>query len=371
MKKIAFFIESDAVGGAERVLREIVKFIDKAKFDITVISLFKKSIYEGTSQLGDLFECKYKWIVNNENPIYSKWGNYLICHFPNLFFRLFVGWGYDTLVAFYEGMPTTFLARVKTKAVKIAWLHTSVDLSIADRSIKNLQRLYSIYSQYNKIVGVSKGVTDGFVTLFPNLKVKTFVAYNPIDSRRIKNMASLEKPNVRKNCFTFVLVGRVIPCKGYERIIEAAKELKKEGFCFHVWIIGGGGHAHLEQKAKDCAVDDFFIFWGNKSNPYPYMKEADCVVSSSYIEGLSTVLIEGLVLGKLIVATNCNGTEEILGKESEYGVLVENSERGLYEGLKKVLCNPAVKTYYEQKTGFRVHLFDVNNAIKVIEHLFV
>lgn len=140
MKKIAFFIESNAVGGAERVLQDIVKRIDKYKFDITVISLFRKSVYGGTSQFIDGFDCNYRWVINNEKPFYSKIGSFCIYRFPNIFYNLFIRPKYDVIIAFYEGMPTTFIARVKTQSKKIAWLHTSVDLSLKERTDEILQK---------------------------------------------------------------------------------------------------------------------------------------------------------------------------------------------------------------------------------------
>ena len=45
MKKILFFIESLAGGGAEKVLTTLVKNMDKQKFDITVLVVSKTGVY--------------------------------------------------------------------------------------------------------------------------------------------------------------------------------------------------------------------------------------------------------------------------------------------------------------------------------------
>ena len=101
MKKVAFIIESNAVGGAERVLRDLVKYIDSSKFDVTVVSLFKNSVYGGTSQFADSFSCKYRWVIDNGDSTKAKVGSFLISRFPNLFYQLFIRTKYDVLVAFY------------------------------------------------------------------------------------------------------------------------------------------------------------------------------------------------------------------------------------------------------------------------------
>lgn len=372
MDKVAFIIESNAVGGAERVLRDVVKYMDASKFDVTIISLFKNSVYGGTSQFTDFFSCKYRWIIDNSNSTKAKVGSFLINRFPNLFYRLFIRTKYNILVAFYEGMPTTFVANLRTSSKKVAWLHTSVDLSISVRKESVLEAKQNVYSAFDRIVGVSNGVRKGFTALFPTLADKVFTAYNPIDSSRIRTLSSEAKDVSISGKFTFVAVGRIIPCKGYERLINVAQKLKEDGWNFVVWIIGGGGgHVRLMELAKEKGVGECFVFYGNQPNPYVYMKKADCVISSSYIEGLSTVLIEGLVLGKLIVATNCNGTEEIIGQNSEWGVLVDNSEDGLYEGMKKVLQNQRMKEDYEQRAILRAEYFDVDHTIEVIEKMLM
>jgi glycosyltransferase involved in cell wall biosynthesis len=370
MKRIAFIIESNAVGGAERVLRDIVNNIDREKYDVTVFSLFKYSVYRGTSQFDDFFCCKYRWCVDNGNKLYSKIGYYLINRFPNFFYKLFIGNKYDTLVAFYEGLPADFIARINTKAHKIAWLHTSVDLSLPIRNEVIIEKKMRVYQAFEKIVCVSDGVRNSFVGLFSDLYDKTCVAYNPIDVSRIRNLSEKDIGELPKKTFTFVAVGRIIPCKGYERIIEVAPLLKNEGLSFNVWIIGGGGgHVKLMEMAQKKGVGDMFTFWGNQSNPYPYIKQADCVISSSYIEGLGMTLLEGLALGKMVLSTDCQCTGEILGEHSEYGVMVDNTENGLYEGMRKILTDKRLKNIYEQKAVERAQFFDVNNSICKIEAL--
>ena len=59
-------------------------------------------------------------------------------------------------------------------------------------------------------------------------------------------------------------------------------------------------------------------------------------ICSSRREGFSTAVTEALILGLPTVSTNCSGAEELLGKNNEYGIVVENSEIGIYKGLKNV-----------------------------------
>lgn len=58
-------------------------------------------------------------------------------------------------------------------------------------------------------------------------------------------------------------------------------------------------------------------------------------VCSSRREGFSTAVTEALIVGTPVVSTNCSGAYELLGKNNEYGIVTENNEDALYEGIKK------------------------------------
>lgn len=37
-----------------------------------------------------------------------------------------------------------------------------------------------------------------------------------------------------------------------------------------------------------------------------------------------------------MVSTNCSGATELLGSDNEFGIVTENNEKALYEGIKKM-----------------------------------
>ena len=108
---------------------------------------------------------------------------------------------------------------------------------------------------------------------------------------------------------------------------------------------------------------------GFVSNPYPYIKMADIIVCPSRYEGLSTVITEGLVLGKAIVTTDCSGMRELLGK-SEYGIITDNSEEGLYNGIKQLMDNPVAIENISEKAKQRGNVLSKAKTVAFIEGFF-
>ena len=108
---------------------------------------------------------------------------------------------------------------------------------------------------------------------------------------------------------------------------------------------------------------------GFRKNPYPFIQAADLLVCSSNYEGFSTFITEGLVIGKPIVTTDCSGMRELLG-DNEYGLISENSDEGLYGGLKKMLQDADLRIAYQEKAKRCGRGFSMPTLVEANEAFF-
>ena len=371
-KRVIFIIESLILGGAERVLVNIANHLEAKDFDITVCSIFKESVYNNyQAPINNPFEphIHYKWLVNNNYLWLYRLFNYLLCKIPSILYKFLIGDKYDVVVAFYEGAPTHFVGRTNMKrGKKVAWLHTSTDLSQKNKTPKEIQQEDMIYQGFSKIIAVSKGVRDSFLKMFPSQSIKTEVIYNPIDPDLIIKQSEKVNPQICKPRHPLLVsVGRMTSAKGYDRYLDILRKLKDDGFHFEVWIIGGGDKTKYEIFCKEHHLGNVF-FWGNQDNPFPFIRMADWIIIPSHIEGLNSVAIESLILGKAVLMTNCNGAKEILG-ENQFGLVVNNDEKSIYEGLKTILTNPNIKEKYESATTEFPNHFDYCNSYDHIKKI--
>ena len=370
-KKVLFLIESFIVGGAEKVLIDIVNHLNSNKYDITVCSVFKHSVYKGydkTFEKPFKDHINYRYLINNTYHWLYLIFNFFLARFPNIIYQLFIGDKYDTVIAFYEGLPTYWIANAKLKkGKKIAWLHTSTQLSQQGKSFLELEKQHKYYTEFEKIVAVSQGVADSFTTLF-NLKDKVTVIYNPINSQTIIEKSLLPSPIKKTTNPTFVSVGRMTEAKGYDRWLRILLKLKNKGYKFQSWIIGGGDRDKYEEFVKDNHLTDYIIFLGHQDNPYPYIQQADWIACPSLIEGLSTVVLESLILKKAIITTDCPGMKELLG-ENQYGIVCDNNEDTITYMIEKVLCIPSLQKQYESALLNYPFEFELKKSIYQIENL--
>ena len=113
-----------------------------------------------------------------------------------------------------------------------------------------------------------------------------------------------------------ISVGRLTKVKGYDRIIKVASKLKEKGYSFTWWIIGDGDEkSWLQKEIENKKLTSNIVLLGHQSNPYPFIKQADCFISASYIEGLNITLLEAMALNIPVLVSDIPAHKEVLSYE--------------------------------------------------------
>lgn len=364
MTKILFFMDTLSEGGAEKVLRTLVNNMDQSQFQITVQTL--NEVDPGAFLVPGI---RYKAV----NRCKTSWGKKLCSYWLRLcaelkwLYPLYIKDDYDIEVAYLECGPTKIMAgSTNKKALKLAWVHC--DLAKKEGIAEQAEKLKQYYRAYDKVVCVSETVKASYETIFGDTS-EAVVLHNVNDEAQIQEKAqafALERESVP----VFVAVGRLSYEKGNDRLLEACRKLKAEGFAFRLWLVGEGmERQNLERMVRDFQLSDNVKFWGFQSNPYPYLTAADFVVVPSRFEGFSTVVTESLILGKPVVTTPCSGMKELLG-ESEYGLITEDSIEGIYSGIKKMLEEPDLRERYAEAAKQRGKEFSKCAVLSQTEDFF-
>ncbi len=365
MIKILFFIETLSGGGAEKVLQNLVNNMDNEKFDITVQTVWKENPEKYLNK-----NIKYKYIY----PCYSKLNNYKY-RFSVLLktiYPIHIKDDYDIEVAYLEcGATKVISTSTNKKAKKIAWVHCDLSKKISNIN-EFKKKSVNWYKKFNKVACVSRDVERSFKSIYGN-EFDTEVIYNVIDDYNIREKSdiNIDDYSFDEKIPTIVSVGRLSTQKRFDRLIEAHKILLDEGFLNKLLIIGEGDEReNIEQIIKATGVQKTVTLLGFKSNPYPYIKNADLLACSSDYEGFSSFIAEGLILGKAIATTKCNGMEELLGS-SQHGIITDCNTKALSEGIKKLLADNNLKEEYEKKALERGKDFSIEASVKDTEDFFV
>lgn len=252
----------------------------------------------------------------------------------------------------------------------IAWVHTDFEKHHWTNVIfKNKQNEEQTYSRYHQIVTVSVTVQKAFIKAFPLVKSLVKIIYNPIDHEDIIKKGKQYEPLPSKSKIRLISIGRLTKVKAYSRLLHIALRLKQSGYAFELWILGDGEEREmLQHYICKKQLEDCVTLWGFQTNPYAFMTQSDLFVCSSISEGYSTAVTEALILGLPVVTTDCSGMNELLQGE-KYGIITENSEATLFEGIKQLLDHPEQLSHYKEKVIKRGKEFTLEVLMKPIETL--
>lgn len=370
-KKILIRIGSLRHGGAEKVLVTFLKNLPENKYEIDLLLNLKSGKYlkDVPSWVSVYHLHKGEMITTNkpwEIPVKAFRISYevLLKLFPKALYKFILKkQHYDIeLIANHRLLEEVLNSPIKTSK-KVVWVHNDL-FSISEYTTKKLSNFFKA----DKIWVISEKIKSGFQKLATTRedREKLIRIYNPIDSQEIINKSE-EDINFtftkEKNEKIFVAVGTVFPQKGFDRLIKMHKRLLQEGYKHKIYIVGDGyDFKNIHALVKSLNLDDTVKMVGYQENPYPFFKNADYFILSSRYEGYPTVLFEALTLKKPIIATDVSGVSEIL-QEGKLGKIVENSEEGIYTGMKQFLTQPEITQKYIQEMNDKELPFTLENAV--------
>lgn len=371
-RKVLFFIESLAGGGAEKVLTTLIQHIDHSRFDVSLCVISGGGKYEQEVKAVAHY---YPVLHSPENyhGLMKLWYNlkyHLIYDWLPMawVYRLFIPKGNDVEVAFVEGFATKLMAASSNlNAKKIAWVHCDMVRDHWTRRIfMSYDAEYTCYKRYQQVITMSETQKHSLSQIFPSIDVK--VCYNPIDSEQIIMLSKHSIDNIpqKKGRIRLVSTGRLASVKAFDRLLRVVKRLKEYDISIELWLLGEGGERkNLERYIIDNVLADDVKLLGFHTNPYKYLAQCDLFVCSSISEGFSTAITEALILGLPVVSTEVSGVREQL--TNGCGIITENGEEALFQGLRSVLDHPEILAEMRDRAIERGKDFRIESLMKEIE----
>lgn len=366
MKKILFFIHDMEEGGAQKVLTNLVNNLNTDVFDVSVISLFGGGVNE------QFLKPHIRYIAVFPKPFPGN-SHIMKLFTPKMLHKMFIKEHYDIEISYLEGPSARVISGCTIpKTKKICWIHSTIasEESVAS-GFRNYDEAESCYSQYNCVIGVSRSVEAAFADMVPNVRATTTL-YNTLDSNLIQKKAEesvKESLFVRKD-INLISVGSLKPVKGFDRLVRVHHRLKEDGYPVHTYLVGKGPDRDSLEKQIFAAGDfDTITLLGFDTNPYKYVSKCDLFVCASHSEGFSTAATEALIVGTPVCTVEVSGMKEMLGENNEYGIITENNEDALYEGIKRLLDDPALLAHYKEKAIERGRTFSTEATVRAVEEM--
>lgn len=305
--KVVIVVPSLEIGGAENMVCQLSKALDKevVELDIVCLSSKKNSILEQDLSLHGL-KVNY---LNNKDKLSLKtvlllW-RYLSRSNPNIVHTHL----HSSLYAF----PWIYTHRVRL----LHTIHSTPKFEFSSRIIGLMKYLYK--KKKAVPVAISEKIKVETSDLY-NLPLDQIeLVYNPVNLKKFK----CEQKNINE-CFKFIHVARLNSAKNQKLLLQAFKLVKQKFPNSSLTIVGDGElREELIKYVGTLNIQDSVMFTGNISNVEKYLNSSDVFVLSSIYEGLPLSILEAMAAGLPIISTKVGGVEDIIKGN---GILVENRD---------------------------------------------
>jgi glycosyltransferase involved in cell wall biosynthesis len=323
-------LDDAEAGGSELHASRIASIWGQAGIEVTM----RTSYVPGAGQV--------RW--RDGYRVISKAGRYMV--FPRAAFSETMGWhgASDALVEIWNGMPwfTPLWAARRPRAVWLHHVHDSMwDMTLPPRLAKLGRTLESriappIYRS-SQIVTLSQSSKREIVDKLKLRDDHITVVPPGIDTRFVPGGARSTTPLV-------VAVGRLVPVKKFNVLVDALAALKERHPELRAEIVGEGYERDaLKRQIAELGADDWIILRGRVDDDalIDLYRRAWVLASASVHEGWGMTVTEAAACGTPAVATRIAGHEDAV-VDGKTGVLADDA-RGLVAALDRVLADDAFR----------------------------
>ena len=221
--------------------------------------------------------------------------------------------------------------------------------------------------RFDRVVAISKATRDFLVEHEGLDYQRVDVIYNGIDMQRFYE----EKAHIFPNDEIVIgSIGRLSKEKGHKHLIRACRFLNNKDW--RLILVGDGTmKRELVGLTEYLGLENQVKFTGAVNDVRPYLKDMDVFVLPSVSEGLSLVILEAAAAGKMVVATNVGGVPEIIHNKEDGLLFKPKSIEQLVAHLNWINDHrdAAVKMAKKLQANV-VEKFDINKTVGEYEALY-
>lgn len=351
--RILQVITSLSIGGAEKLIAEIVPLLRSKGHEVDVLAFDGK-------------ETHFLRMLREQGIRVMSFGENCNVYNPLFIFRL------TKLMRKYDIVHTHNTACQLFAA--IGSVLCSVVLCTTEHNTSNRRRAWKwyapvdrwMYTRYKKVICISDKAEENLRATHPSLQ-NLCTIYNGVNVQKFHD--ALPLPNIKpKGKKVLTMVAGFRYQKDQTTLIKALTHLDANGY--ELWLVGDGEfRGELESLARELGVGDRVKFLGIRPDVPELLKTADVVVMSSHFEGLSLSSVEGMSVGKPFVASDVDGLHEVV---SGYGVLFPHGDDKALANVLNQLCTHP--DYYQQvadKCWERAQMFDIHKMVDSYHQMYL
>lgn len=358
--KVLHIIPKFGIGGAERLVVNLLEAFDRKRFEVAVVSLYPET---GTILEREIREKRFKVYYLNKHlgpdprMIFQLW-------------RLFRTFRPDVMHMHLYILRYTLLPALLCRIP--VCMHTIH--SVAQKEVDLVGKIvhwFAFHLLGVVPVSISQRVANTIHSLYGR-GIKTPIIYNGIPTAQfIHNQKRISKQSDKN--LVILHIGSFSPQKNHVILIEAFALASKENNKMHLWFVGDGElHETIKHLVSKKDLRERVSFLGLRSDIAMLLADSDLFVLSSDYEGVPMTILEAMAAGKPVIATAVGGVPELV-EDGITGILVPPRDpESLSQAILRLAKDPDLRQHMGQM-GQKCALerFDISLATRKYEALYL
>lgn len=350
---ILICVPSLCIGGAEKMVEQLVENIDNVKYNVKLVVL--------SAKLNTYIEKEIEQRNIDITYINKKVGPSLVAIIKAT--NISRGFKPDIihthLSSFFYLVPYAIMMKIKI-------LHTVHSRPIFEAG--GIRRKIVDYF-YKKQIGIPVAISDMIakeIAEVYKLNTKTIeTVYNPVNI----NKFSLQVEKRFLKSINFINVARFVEPKNHIELIQAFKYVNDNNKNTKLILVGDGPlRQKIENKIKQLDLCGYVELTGNVPNVEYYLSSSDVFVLPSIYEGLPLTVLEAMAAGLPVIATSVGGIPDIV---KDNGILVEPGNREeLVLSMLELANNSDARMKMGEVAKKEVQKYDISKVTLKYEELY-
>lgn len=332
--KLQLAIRSLHVGGAERQFLELVKAIDKQRFDVTVVLLRRGLLDEELTSAP--VRVMYAGDGGLRDPrTFLRWRRLIATERPDVIYSFL----------FDMNACASIVRAISPRGPKLVWgiFGSEPDFKKGPRFLRSLFRLLRILENRTNLIASDSFRGLEFLNKYGFRLRNSSVIFSGTDTQRFRRDEGLRaafrrQHKLGENDVAVGICSRLVHMKGYPVLAAAARSILQHRDDLHFFAAGGGDETIVDE-CNEILGDTRarFIWLGRVSKPEAFLSGCDIYCSSSiYGEGFSNAIVEAMACALPCVVTDVGDAGLQVG---DTGIVVApGSPETLHAGLTAMLA---------------------------------
>jgi glycosyltransferase involved in cell wall biosynthesis len=362
--RILYVVTSTNIGGTEKVLCQLVRSLDRRRYDPVVCCLKKPGGY--AQRLASHAEGFYSLGLSEAGGVRA-----LATFFPALVRLVRVTREVRPHIVHSFLFRANILARLAAAAAGVPVCISSIRVIEPAGRLKNLVDRMTA-SRVTAYTAVSEAVRTYIHEQIGVPFEKIVTIYNGIEKEKVADPETVScQPETSGGRQLFIgLFGRFDKQKGHDILIAAARRLLENGCNVKIYFYGEGpNEAFLRRMVRDGGLESRVAFMGVTDSVQECMAGMDIIVQPSLWEGMPNAVLEAMAAGKPVVASRISGIDEMV-IDGDTGLLCEpGNPVALAEALQRLYSRPreAVRMGQRAAQQVREHFTFENTFARTLE----